>query len=134
MKNILIDRQLQFIETFAQLGTWQNRFQYLIELGESLPEMPEHLKIATTRIQGCISRTFFHASVLDGIVRIHGWSNASIPSGLIAMIREIFDGVSVEDLRLLPAITFHTDSGLLDNLTGQREVALIEMLEKLQRL
>lgn len=134
MKNPLIDKQLDCIDLFAQLGTWQNRFQYLIEIGETLPEMPEHLKTSGTRIQGCISRTYFYPRVQDGIVRIQGWSNAVIPAGLIALIREVFDGCMVEDLRLLPAIAFHTESGLMDHLTGNRAVALVEMIERLRGL
>lgn len=134
MKNPLIDKQKECIELFAQLGNWQNRFQYMIELGEALPEMPEHLRTSDTRTQGCISRTYFYASAPDGIVRIQGWSNAVIPSGLIALLREVFDGCSVLDLRSLPAITFHTDSGLMEHLTGSRTIALEEMVERLRRL
>lgn len=134
MKNPLIDKQLDCIDLFAQLGTWQNRFQYLIEIGETLPEMPEHLKTSGTRIQGCISRTYFYPRVQDGIVRIQGWSNAVIPAGLIALIREVFDGCTVEDLRLLPAITIHTECGLMDHLTGNRAVALVEMIERVRGL
>lgn len=134
MKNPLIDKQLDCIDLFAQLGTWQNCFQYLIEIGETLPEMPEHLKTSGTRIQGCISRTYFYPRVQDGIVRIQGWSNAVIPAGLIALIREVFDGCMVEDLRLLPAIAFHTECGLMDHLTGNRAVALVEMIERLRGL
>lgn len=132
MKNPLIDKQLDCIDLFAQLGTWQNRFQYLIEIGETLPEMPGHLKTSGTRIQGCISQTYFYPRVQDGIVRIQGWSNAVIPAGLIALIREVFDGCMVEDLRLLPAIAFHTECGLMDHLTGNRAVALVEMIERLR--
>lgn len=130
----LNEKQAEFIEMFNSLGSWQERFQYLIDLGEQLPAMPEHERTPACRIHSCISQTFFRASVVDGIILIEGWSNAAIPSGLIAIFREIFDGCNINELQQLKienGINFYTETKLLDNLTAQRKSSLQEMIGRL---
>ena len=129
----LAERQNQFVELFAGMPSWQERFQYLIDIGAQLPELPASRRTPAVRVFRCLSQTFFSPSVVDGVIRIEGWSNATIPSGLIALIREIFDGVPLSELRQ-DHIYFHTDSLLAANLTGQRREALADMLERVKRL
>lgn len=128
----LIERQTEFTELFLSMSTWQERFQYLVDLGNELPVMPEHLRTSSTQIE-CTSRTFFQAIQSNGFIRIQGWSNAAIHSGLIAMLRQIFDGLSIQDLDPI-GISFLQDTGLLDNLTEQRKQALMEMIHRILQL
>lgn len=133
----LKERQDEFVEMFNSLGSWQERFQYLIEIGSELPEMPEHLKTTTTLIKPCSSRTFFHSSVVEGKIFIQGWSNASIPSGMIMMLANIFQGVQIDELwkaKVEDSIDFHIKTDLINNLTGQRRAALEEMINRIVRL
>lgn len=123
--------QIEFIELFNSLGSWQDKFQYLIDLGSELPEMPEHLKNRSTLISACNSRTYFRVTTPEGIIHIEGWSNASIPSGMIMILKTIFDGISIKDL---PVIDFHLKTELIDNLTKQRKAALYEMINRVQHL
>lgn len=128
----LKERQSEFVELFNGLVSWQERFQYLIDLGDELPEMPEHQRSAHTRIE-CRSQTFFCASVSDGIIYIAGWSNAAIPSGLIALLRQLFDGCHIDEVHHT-AIDFHTQTRLIDNMTEQRKSALNEMINRILTL
>lgn len=125
--------QSEFIELFDSLGSWPERFQYLIDLGCELPEMPEHLRVRETQILSCTSRTYFLAAAPDGIVSIQGWSNATIPSGLIGVIKELFDGSRIDELKHT-AIDFHIRTGLIHNLTEQRKAGLLEIIDRLNRL
>ena len=127
----LREKQDEFIELFDSLGSWQERFQYLIDLGSQLPDMPEHLKCEATRIQSCTSRTYFRSFWSAGKINIIGWSNASISSGLIAVIKDIFDGCSPEEL-MATDINFHTETGLFQNLTEQRKAGLLDMVTRLR--
>ncbi|MDU1892841.1 MAG: SufE family protein [Dysgonomonas sp.] len=126
----LREKQSEFIELFNALGSWQERFQYLIDLGAELPELPEHQQCPSTQIMSCTSRTFFLATITFGKINIQGCSNASIPSGLIAIIREIFHGCKVEDLRQT-AVDFHIKTDLINNLTEQRKAGLLEMINRI---
>ena len=57
----LTEKQMQFVELFLSMESWNERFQYLIDAGSVLPDMPGHLKCEATRIQSCTSRTYFRA-------------------------------------------------------------------------
>lgn len=129
----LQDKQNGFIDMFNSLGSWQERFQYLIDSGCELPEMPEHIKVPATRITSCSSKTFFYPSFHEGVLNIQGWSNSAIPSGLIAIIKEIFAGSTKQEL-LTIEINFHTETKLLENLTGLRAAGLLEMIERFSRV
>ena len=126
------ERQDEFVELFNSLGSWQERFQYLIEIGYELPEMPEHLKTQSTLIAPCKSRTFFYPSVVDGKIFIQGWSNASILSGMIMMLKNLFEGATLEELEETE-IDFHIKTDLIYNITGQRRAALDEMINRVLR-
>ena len=126
----LKERQDEFIELFNSLETWQERFQYLIETGYELPEMLEHLKTQSTLIKPCGSRTFFHVSATEGKIHIEGWSNATIPSGMIMMLKNIFDGSTLDEIRNTE-IDFHIRTDLRNNLTGQRRASLEEMINRI---
>lgn len=129
----LQEKQSEFINMFGSLGSWQERFQYLVDTGNELPEMPEHLKTRSTIISPCGSRTYFHVSAPEGKIHIEGWSNASIPSGLIMMLKNIFEGYPPEEVKETE-IDFHIKTDLIYNLTGQRRAALDEMINRLIRV
>lgn len=126
----LQDKQNEFIDMFNSLGSWQERFQYLIDTGSNLPEIPEHIKVPATRITSCTSKTFFYPSFRESVLYIQGWSNSAIPAGLIAILKDIFAGSTLEDLQSIE-INFHTKTKLFDNLSGQRAAGLLEMIERL---
>lgn len=127
--------QQQFIEMFNVMESWQERFQYLIDLESRIefPTMPERLRLPATRIMSCTSRTYFYPLVSQGKIRIYGWSQAAVPSGLIAVLFQLFDGMDIKEFRE-QEIVFHTATGLADNLTGARREGLLEMLKKLKQL
>lgn len=129
----LQQRQEAFIKLFNSLDTWQNKFQYLIDIGEELPELANRFKIQKNRIENCTSKTFFYPHSSEGIIKIEGWSNVALPSGMIAMLKEIFDNTRLEDMRNTP-IYFQIDTGLSSNLTMQRRAALDEMIHRIIHL
>jgi cysteine desulfuration protein SufE len=111
--------------------TWQERFTYIIECGDSLSaECPQAL--LPYRIAGCQSRSCFMTETWgDTHLHVAGWSNSCVMRGLIALILEMFEGVTMEELRATD-IDFHTKSGLTDNLTPQRRAALAEIINRIK--
>lgn len=130
IESTLEEKQNEFVELFNMLGSWQERFQYLIEIGYELPEMPEHLKTQSTLIKSCGSRTFFHVSAPEGKIHIEGWSNTVIPSGMIMMLKNIFERSTLEELKETE-INFHIKTDLRYNITGQRRASLEEMIDRI---
>lgn len=126
----LAEKQNQFAGFFNEFEAWNEKFNYLLELGEALFPMPSHLKTPLNAISGCQSHTYFYASLIDDKLVIHGWSNSAILSGIIEMIRMLFNDVPVQQVRETP-INFHTLIALPENLTPNRAAALQQMIDRI---
>lgn len=129
----LQEKQIEFIELFDQLDSWADKFQYLIEIGNELEDIPGHLKTLENIITHCQARTYFRATNVDGKIHIDGWSNAAVVSGLVAMLKQIFEGCYIQDLQATP-IRIHQATDLVDNMTVQRVATLEEMIYRITKL
>jgi cysteine desulfuration protein SufE len=121
-------RNAQITEELNTVPDWHDRYNHIIELGITLPPMPEHLKRQANRILSCTSRTYFYIENPQKIT-IHGWSNSVIPAGLIALIKQLCDGFSLSEIRS-NTIDFHIKTGLIDNLSPIRKAGFLEILAK----
>lgn len=129
MENTLKFRQDEFIENMESFELWNEKFDYLIETGESLPDMPSQMMSSHTLIQGCISRTYFKAVHTSEGLRIFGYSNSPVMCGILESVRTIFDGITISGAD--DEIYFHTASGLIDHLTPQRKSALLQIIDRI---
>lgn len=129
MENTLKFRQDEFIENMESFELWNEKFDYLIETGESLPDMPSQMMSSHTLIQECISRTYFKAVHTSEGLRIFGYSNSPVMCGILEAVRNIFDGVTLDND---DEIYFHTASGLIDHLTPRRKSALLQIIDKIK--
>ncbi|HPM11053.1 MAG TPA: SufE family protein [Paludibacter sp.] len=123
--------QNNFALSFNDLEEWSLKFNYLLELGEELPAMPEYLKTDHSLIQGCIAKTYFVAQFENGRLKIYGWSNAGIPSGLIEMLRKVFEDATPEDLARAN-INLLEQIKITHHLTPTRTAALQEMIKRIK--
>ena len=119
-------------ETFLLLPEWADRYNYLVELGESLPAMPVAFQVLENRI-ACNSMLYFYVCYIQDVCYIFASANAVILAGLAAMLFNLCNGVSRKDIRdnmpyLLATLK---ELGLIDNLTLSRRVALLTMVEKI---
>ena len=119
-------------ETFLLLPEWADRYNYLVELGESLPAMPVAFQVPENRI-ACNSMLYFYVCYIQDVCYIFASANAVILAGLAAMLFNLCNGVSWKDIRdnmpyLLATLK---ELGLIDNLTLSRRVALLTMVEKI---
>ena len=119
-------------ETFLLLPEWADRYNYLVELGESLPAMPVAFQVPENRI-ACNPMLYFYVCHTKDVCYIFASANAVILAGLAAMLFNLCNGVSRKDIRdnmpyLLATLK---ELGLIDNLTLSRRVALLTMVEKI---
>jgi sulfur transfer protein SufE len=111
------------------LGNWTDRFNYFIAEGEYLPENPPNY-LLQYRIEGCQSRTYYKVWLRNNRIHSSGWSNSGVMGGIIVSIIKIFNGAPVEEMQGLN-IDFHTQSGLIDNLTPMRQATLSEIIRRI---
>ena len=126
---ILRHRQDEFIEILSEMDNWQEKFNIIIELSNSIPgSCPEDL--LKYRIGSCQSKTCFKAETINNTLHVWGWSNSAIMGGVIVAIKNIFDGLPIEYL-YGNDVDFHIKSGLMDNLTVMRKSAVLEIINRI---
>ena len=126
----LLDKQQEFIDLFNDLGEWNDKFDYLIHLSDELQVMPANMVVPENKIQGCTSQTYFCCTYLNDLAHIYGQSNAAIPSGIITVVKELFQGATRTEIQQA-VINFHTETQLLAHLTPARAGALEQMILRL---
>lgn len=131
----LKEKQSEFVELFDSLGDWTNRFEYLCELSQRASSFlyPVNFMTPEYKISGCQSRTYLYVNVDNDILHVKGWSNAAIPGGLVAVLEDIFEGCSFQDLQQT-TIDFHLRTGLLEQLSAQRQAGLLEMVGRIENM
>ncbi len=96
-------------EDFAVFDDWEERYQYIIDLGRKLPPYPDAWADDAHRVPGCLSKVWMETSLRDGKLYLAGASDAAIVSGLVALLLRVYSGRT-------PAEIAATDPGFLKNL------------------
>lgn len=126
------EKQRQIIDDFALLGAWDEKYAYLIELGQSMPEMPAELKTTENMVKGCQSSVWFHSTCKDGILHIQADSDAMIVKGIAALLVEVFSDQPANLVREAD-LSFIDTIGMWKNLSSSRNNGLMSMLEHLRK-
>lgn len=127
----------EIVENFALLDEWDDRYRYVIELGRSLPPLPEADHSEANKVRGCASQVWLVTHVKpDGaagpILTFEGDSDAHIVRGLIAILFALYAGKSARQILDIDAIAVFDRLGLRENLTPQRSNGLRSMVERIR--
>ena len=118
---------------FELLDDWEDRYKHVIELGRALPPMPDALKSAATKVNGCASQVWIHSTVLpSGKLQLEGDSDALIVKGLIAIAFMVYAPLTVEEIAGFDAVPVFAELGLKDHLTPQRSNGLASMVARIK--
>lgn len=120
------------IETFDFLDSWEERYQYIIEQGKSLPLIDSKYKTNNFLIKGCQSQVWLHADFHDGKVFFTADSDAIITKGIIAILISVFSERTPEEI--LQSNTDFIDAiGLKEHLSPTRANGLVSMIEQIRQ-
>ncbi|MDH3373239.1 MAG: SufE family protein [Gammaproteobacteria bacterium] len=131
MSNEVETAQDELIKEFQFLDNWMDRYQYLIDLGRRLPELPEAERIDANKIKGCQSQVWFVASEQNGRLNFRAISDAAIVSGLIAMLLRIYSGRKPQEILDTPP-NFVAALELEQHLSPTRSNGLSSMLNAIR--
>lgn len=131
MSNEITVAQEELIADFELFEDWMDRYQYLIDLGRRLPDFPEELRTEENRIRGCQSQVWFVADKIDGRLVFRAISDASIVSGLIALLLRLYSGRYPQDILDTPP-DFVTALQLESHLSPTRSNGLSSMLRAIR--
>jgi len=123
---------------FAMLDDWEDRYRYLIELGRSLPPLPEKLRTDANKVRGCASQVWLASAPRangDGrpVLEFQGDSDAHIVRGLIAVLFALFQGRTADDILKTDAKAVFAELGLQEHLTPQRSNGFLSMVGRIRR-
>lgn len=125
------EAQAAIAEEFAAFGDWSERYQYLIDLGRKLPELPESWKTDTHRLLGCQSKVWIVAQGDAERLDFHALSDSSIVAGLVFLALRVYSGRSAEEI-LATAPDFIDAIGLSKHLSPSRNNGLTALLAFIQ--
>ena len=125
----------EIIDNFAYLDDWEDRYRYVIELGKLLPDLPDELKTAGNKVQGCASQVWLVSSAEEGadpVLHFRGDSDAHIVRGLVAIVLAVYDGRRASEAAELDASEIFNRIGLIEHLSAQRANGLRSMIARIR--
>src|SRR5438105_15885865 len=88
----------EIIEEFSLFDSWDDKYEYIIDLGKKLPALEDQYKVAENRVRGCQSTVWLVADYHDGKVFYKAESDAVIVKGLISMLIRVLSGQSPDSI------------------------------------
>ncbi len=120
------------VEDFEFIEDWEDRYRYVIEQGKDMPVLDDALRVPATKVDGCASQVWLHPTIEDGIFRFEGASDAMIVSGLIAVLRKLYNGLSLSEVVAVDSRAELERLGLNEHLSSQRSNGLRAMIERIR--
>jgi cysteine desulfuration protein SufE len=118
-------------DNFQFLDDWEDRYKYIIELGNALPTYPEEFRDEAHKVRGCASQVWLHVTKTGKALHFAADSDAHIVRGLIAILLSLYSGKTAPEILSSDAKKVLKDFNLHDHLTAQRANGLTAMVERI---
>jgi cysteine desulfuration protein SufE len=121
----------EIIEDFALFDSWEDKYEYIIDMGKKLPALEDEHKLDENKIKGCQSTVWLVASYNEGRVFFKADSDAVIVKGLISMLIKVLSGhtpTEIIDARL----NFIREIGMMTHLAQTRSNGLLSMIKQMK--
>jgi cysteine desulfuration protein SufE len=125
------EAQDEIIADFEYLTNWDDKYEYIIQLGKELPLIDAQYKTAENLIRGCQSRVWLHSEFTEGRLFFTADSDAIITKGLISMMIKVLNGQTPKDI-IASDIYFIDAIGLANHLSPTRSNGLLSMLKQIK--
>ncbi len=123
--------QEEIIDEFSVFDDWMERYEYMIDLGKSLPLIDVSNKIDSNLIKGCQSKVWIHADLVDDKIHFTADSDAILTKGIVALVLRVFS--DQKPSAILEANTeFINEIGLKEHLSPTRANGLVSMLKQIK--
>ena len=119
-------------ENLSYLDDWEDRYKYIIELGQALPPLAEAEKNVATRVNGCVSQVWLVSERDEDLLSYRGESDAIIVRGLAAILIALYSGRPAREIADTDAIAIFDELGLREHLSTQRSNGLVAMVNRIR--
>jgi cysteine desulfuration protein SufE len=127
----------EIIDNFELLDEWDDRYRYIIELGRTLPELPEDAHVEANKVRGCASQVWMTTDVRPNgaegpVLAFAGDSDAHIVRGLIAILLALYSDKPARTIVSTDAEALFEKLGLREHLTPQRSNGFRAMVDRIK--
>ena len=121
----------EIVEEFSLFDTWDEKYEYIIDLGKKLAPLEEKHKIDENKVRGCQSTVWLVAEYRDGRVYYKAESDAVIVKGLISMLIRVLSGQSPQQI-IDARLNFIQEIGMTTHLAQTRSNGLLAMVKQMK--
>ena len=127
------ETQDQIIDDFSAFDDWMDKYQMIIEMGNSLEPLDERYKTPQNLIEGCQSRVWLQADYDEqtGLIHFCGDSDAVIVKGLVSLVIQVLSDHTPDDI-LASDLYFIEQIGLKENLSPTRSNGFLSMIKQMR--
>ena len=121
----------EIIDNFSLFDEWEEKYEYVIDLGKKLPPLDDKFKLEENIIKGCQSTVWLVAEHKDGRIFYQADSDAIIVKGLVSMLIQVLSGQSPQDI-LDAKMDFINEIGMMGHLAQTRSNGLVAMIKQMK--
>ena len=121
----------EIIEEFSLFDSWDDKYEYIIDLGKKLPVLEDQHKKDENKVRGCQSTVWLVADYKDGKIYYKAESDAMIVKGLISMLIRVLSGQTPDDI-VNAKLDFIREIGMMSHLAQTRSNGLLAMVKQMK--
>jgi len=121
----------EIVEEFGLFDSWDDKYEYIIDLGKKLPPLDEQYKKDENKVRGCQSTVWLVADYKDGKIFYKAESDAVIVKGLISMLIRVLSGHTAEEI-IQTRLDFIQQIGMTTHLAQTRSNGLLSMVKQMK--
>ena len=121
----------EIIDSFSLFDTWEEKYEYIIDLGKKLEPLDDKYKIADNIIKGCQSTVWLVSEFENGRIFFKADSDAVIVKGLVSMLIEVLSGHTPDEI-LNAKLDFIKEIGMMNHLAQTRSNGLLAMVKQMK--
>ena len=125
------DSEQEIIEEFSLFDSWDDKYEYIIDLGKKLPELENQYKLDENRVRGCQSTVWLVSDYQGGNILFKADSDSVIVKGLISMLIRVLSGHSPDEI-LEAKLDFLNKIGMNTHLAQTRSNGLLSMVKQMK--
>lgn len=122
------------VDSFEFLDDWDQRYQYLMEIGEQLPPMPDELKTEENWVKPCMSTVHVSAEIIPhrpGLIRFRGDCDTAIIKGVLSLLIDLLSNHTLEEIRQMDVDGLFKRLQLEEHLSPARHVGIYAIVDKM---
>ena len=125
------DIQDEIVDDFSMYEDWNDKYEYLIEFGKSLPLIDEKYKTEDNRIHGCQSKVWLHAEMNNDVLNFYADSDAIITKGIVGLLVKVMSEHSPQEIATCD-LYFIEKIGMSSIITSRRAGGLASMIARMK--